>query len=148
MTVNWIANKWMDIWSQITVSAKLMCLVGVLLGNVLKTAGTLWKQVIVKLLRLLCSNVSDKFTFKLWRARPSVLLHSVSFKASSVRHGPQQPSGPEPRSLSSRLQQFWRSDSPGASSDSFVSPTTLFIQLCWRLWPSALSRGAAENPAA
>lgn len=77
-----------------------------------------------------------------------LLLSSVSFKASAVRHGPQQPSGSEPCSFSTRLQQFRGGDSPRTPSDTcYVCTATLFIQLCWGLRPSALSRGAAQDPA-
>ncbi len=97
---------------------------------VLKTAWMLWKCVAVK------------------KRQFSLLFSFVSFKASAVRHGPQQPSGSEPCSLSTRLQQFWGGDSPGTPSDTrYVCPAALFIQLCWGLWPSALSGGAAQNAA-
>lgn len=77
----------------------------------------------------------------------SPLLSSALFKASAVGHGPQQPSGSEPRSFSTRLQQFWGGDSPWSPSDSrYLHPVALFNQL-WSLWPFALGRGAAQNPA-
>lgn len=46
----------------------------------------------------------DELTIKLSKAKQlSPLPSSVLFKASAVRYGAQQPSGSEPRSLSTRL---------------------------------------------
>lgn len=74
-----------------------------------------------------------------------VLLSSAVFKAPAVGHGPQQPPGPEPCSFSARLQQFWGGVSTGTLSDTCsVCSAVLCIQL-WRLWPSAVGRGAAQD---
>lgn len=96
-----------------------------------------------------CENVFPlvNLTFK-WSNTRQFSPRLFLFKASAVRHGPQQPTGSEPCSFSTRLQQFWGGDSPGTPSDtSYDRPATLFIQLYWRLWPSALGRSAAQNPA-
>lgn len=96
-----------------------------------------------------CENVFPlvNLTFK-WSNTRQFSPHLLLFKASAVRHGPQQPTGSEPCSFSTRLQQFWGGDGPRTPSDtSYARQATLFIQLCWSLWPSALGRSAAQNPA-
>lgn len=67
----------------------------------------------------------------------------LSFKAPSVRDGPQQPAGSELHSFSTWLQQFGGCNCPGSLC---LHPTTLYLHL-WCLWPSALGRAATQNSA-